>query len=83
VVHSKKDQDGNWNEFSRTVTTVVQRDEDGYPYGPLRYNYGLGPFSYGQRPKSGLLGDYIAWYDSLNASPAKKDEQEPEDGQDG
>jgi hypothetical protein len=78
VVHSEKDQDGNWSEFSKTVTTVVERDDDGYPYGPIRY--GLSPFSFGGR-KSGLIGDYIAWYDRLNAKPA--DKKEPEDGTDG
>jgi hypothetical protein len=76
VVHSEKDKDGNWSEFSKTVTTVVERDDDGYPYGPIRY--GLNPFSFGQRSKGGAIGDYIAWYDSLGARPAKKDE---EDGQ--
>lgn len=35
VVHSEKDKDGNWSEFSKTVTTVVERDDDGYPYGPI------------------------------------------------
>jgi hypothetical protein len=37
VVYSEKDKDGNWSEFSKTVTTVVERDDDGYPYGPLQY----------------------------------------------
>lgn len=78
-VHSRKDKDGNWSEFAKTVTTVVERDEDGYPYGPITYN----PFLYGQRSKSGLLGDYIDWYDRLAASPAKKNEQKPEEGQNG
>jgi hypothetical protein len=75
VVHSEKDQDGNWSESSKTVTTVVERDDDGYPYGPIRY--GLNPFSFGGR-KAGAIGDYIAWYDSLSARPA--DKKEPEDG---
>lgn len=35
VVHSEKDKDGNWSEFSKTVTTVVERDDEGYPYGPI------------------------------------------------
>ncbi|MGW0626121.1 hypothetical protein [Streptomyces sp. NPDC002758] len=81
VVHSEKDKDGNWSEFSKTVTTVVERDDDGNPYGPLASLYGYNPFV--RRSKSGLIGDYLTWYDALGARPAKKQEPEQEDGQDG
>jgi hypothetical protein len=61
------------------VTTVVERDDEGYPYGPIQY--GLNPFSFGpRRSKGGAISDYMTWYESLNARPAKTDE---EDGQDG
>jgi hypothetical protein len=77
VVHSEKDKDGNWSEFSKTVTTVVERDDEGWPYGPIRY--GLNPFSFGGR--KGGYGDYLAWYDELSAWSAKKDKKGKEDGQ--
>jgi hypothetical protein len=81
VVHSEKDKDGNWSEFSKTVTTVVERDDDGNPYGPIltHYPYGYNPFV--RRSKSGTYGDWMAWYDSIGAKPA--DKKEPEDGTDG
>jgi hypothetical protein len=81
VVHSEKDKEGNWSEFSKTVTTVVERDDDGYPYGPLVNTYLGSQYAknrYGSR--SGLLGDYIAWYDSLSARPAKTDEEDGTNG---
>lgn len=81
VVHSHKDKNGDWHEYDKTVTTVVERDDDGNPYGPIRFNpgyYGLNPFV--QRNKSGAYGDWLAWYDSFSAKPARKD---PEDGTDG
>jgi hypothetical protein len=83
VVHSEKDKDGNWSEFSKTVTTVVERDDDGNPYGPILSNYPFGYNPFARRSKSAAYGDWMTWYDSLNARPAKKDEQEQEDGQDG
>jgi hypothetical protein len=80
VVHSEKDKDGNWSEFSKTVTTVVERDDDGYPYGPLVNFYLGGRYA---KQRYGQIGDYMAWYDALGARPAKKQEPEQEDGQDG
>jgi hypothetical protein len=80
VVHSEKDKDGNWSEFSKTVTTVVERDDEGYPYGPLT-NLRLG-LDY-TKSRYGRYGDFLAWYDSFGARPAKKQEPEQEDGQDG
>ncbi|MER5754410.1 hypothetical protein [Streptomyces sp. NPDC002088] len=81
TVNSRKDSDGNWEEYDRQVVTVVERDDEGYPYGPIRFNpghYGLNPFV--QRSKTGAYGDWMAWYEALGARPAAK---EQEDGQDG
>ncbi|MFE9525123.1 hypothetical protein [Streptomyces sp. NPDC006631] len=74
VVLSEKDAEGNWTETSKSVTTVTTEwDDDGYPYGPIRA--GLNPYNLTGRKTP--YGDYIAWYDALNARPAKK---KPEDG---
>jgi hypothetical protein len=72
-VYSAKDVNGAWQETRRVVTTVVERDDEGWPYGPIRY--GLNPFSFGGR-KGGRYGDWIGWYDELGARPAKKDDQD-------
>lgn len=83
VIRSEKNGAGEWQEWEKTVTTVVERDDEGYPYGPIN------PFVARTRPhfdwrKSGPINDYMAWYDSLGFRPAaKKKETEQEDGQDG
>ncbi|MDX3260811.1 hypothetical protein PV336_16460 [Streptomyces sp. MI02-2A] len=38
MVNSRKDSDGNWEPYERSVTTVVERDDEGYPYGPIQSN---------------------------------------------
>jgi hypothetical protein len=64
------------------VTTVVERDDEGYPYGPLGNIYLGGRYA---KQRYGQIGDYLAWYEALGARPARKQEQEPEqeDGQNG
>jgi hypothetical protein len=80
TTESRKSKDGEWEEYHRTVTTVVERDDDGYPYGPLANFYLGGRYA---KQRYGQIGDYMAWYNALGARPAKKQEPEQEDGQDG
>jgi hypothetical protein len=77
TTESRKDQDGDWEEYRRTVTTVVERDDEGYPYGPLSNVY------LGAQYAKNRYRDYLTWYDVLGARPARKQEPEQEDGQDG
>jgi hypothetical protein len=35
VIRSEKSDSGEWEEWEKTVTTVVERDEEGLPYGPI------------------------------------------------
>jgi hypothetical protein len=70
VVHSEKDADGNWSEFAKTITTVVERDDEGYPYGPVPLPKGLSPYGY---------GPYFSW-DYLGRRSKPTDQ---EDGQNG
>jgi hypothetical protein len=82
TTESRKDSSGAWEEYHRTVTTVVERDDEGYPWGPLTNLY-LG-LDYGKRRYGGRYGDFLSWYDSFGARPASKPEKpEQEDGQDG
>jgi hypothetical protein len=60
-VYSEKNADGGWDEVSKTVTTTTERDDEGYPYGPIRYN----PYDRARR-KGPTLADYFSWY-SLGA----------------
>ncbi|MFF1701207.1 hypothetical protein [Streptomyces sp. NPDC058252] len=76
VIRSEKNDSGEWEEWEKTVTTVVERDDEGYPYGPIQYPY-FTPSKL--RDPGGKIGDYIRWYDSLGARPAVKRE-EKEDG---
>jgi hypothetical protein len=84
VVYSEKTSDGSWNEQSKTVTTVVERDDEGYPYGPVSYPVWT-PRPYGKKRYgdlfSGRIGNYVNWYDfygSMGAAPAAQDTPQPE-----
>jgi hypothetical protein len=68
-VKSEKDGDGNWTEYAKIVTTVVERDDDGYPYGAIPAP--PGPFTFG-KSRAGDVGDYMTWYRSIGARPANK-----------
>jgi hypothetical protein len=91
VVHSEKDSNGDWQETDKSVTTVVERDDDGYPYGPINPFATWNSRPYGKNRYSGFLGgqigDYFRLYDAMGARPAVKVDEpvEPEekDGQDG
>jgi hypothetical protein len=97
VVHSEKDSSGDWRETDRSVTTVVERDDEGYPYGPINplVTWRSRPFGKNRYADylGGQIGDYFRWYDSMGARPAVKVDEpvepvepvEPEDkdGQDG
>ncbi len=80
VVHSRKDSDGNWAPYERTVTTVVERDDEGYPYGPLTNAYLGGRYV---KDRYRYYGNYRTWYDSLGFRPASKPEQDKKDEQNG
>jgi hypothetical protein len=69
--------DGEWEEIHRTVTTVVERDDEGYPL--TLPNSGI-RFYTGRKSPYGY-GDYFGWYNALGARPAVK--REKEDGTDG
>lgn len=81
-IKSHKDGEGNWVEISKVVTTVQERDDDGYPYGPVpnvpggitdyaKRVYGdLGISPYGYGPYFGLAG--------FRPRPAAKPEQQEE-----
>jgi hypothetical protein len=65
VVYSEKFKD-EWQEVHKTVTTVttiIERDDAGYPYTPW-------PTSPSWRV--GRPGDYMSWYSSHGAVPAYK-----------
>jgi hypothetical protein len=68
VVQSRKDSDGNWEPYERTVTTVVERDDEGYPYGPVQRD---GKARYGLD-----MTDYFRVYDAWKRGLGK-------DGQNG
>jgi hypothetical protein len=80
TVQSNKDSDGNWQEFHKEVVTVVERDEDGYPYGPLDSIFSGSQYA---KNRYGRYGDFLTWYELLGARPASKPQPEQEDGQDG
>jgi hypothetical protein len=64
VVHSRKDASGDWRETEKTVTTVVERDDDdGYPYTVPRFT-----------PKP-FFGGY-GWMDGFHVRPVNKREDE-------
>jgi hypothetical protein len=69
VIKSDKDEEGNWQEWDRVVTTVVERDDDGYPYGPISSpRFPVNPYAQYASPLfSGQIGDYFtqgAWVDN-------------------
>lgn len=41
VIRSEKNDAGEWEEWEKTVTTVVERDDEGNPYGPITPYPGL------------------------------------------
>lgn len=77
TTESRKGLDGNWEEYHRTVTTVVERDDDGYPYGPIQnapYPYFAADWAlkrYGQ-----ARTDWRHFYDAFGARPANTDDTE-------
>jgi hypothetical protein len=79
TVHSRKDSDGEWQEYEKTVvTTRVERDDDGYPYGPVPNAYPPA-WPRGRRPFGGASA-YMALYDELGAVQARKDEKDDSNG---
>jgi hypothetical protein len=78
VVKSEKDQDGNWSEYVKIVTTVVERDDDGYPYGAIPTP--PSPITFPKRRYSDIA-DYLTWYNYIGAIPAsKRDTRDVNDG---
>jgi hypothetical protein len=83
TVHSRKDSAGNWQEYDKTVTKVVERDDDGYPYGPIP---AAPPYPFiSPSGKRRFADDYMTWYGQFGTIPAVKtenpqDKEKPQDG---
>lgn len=78
VVYSDKDSDGNWRERTRSVTTVVEHDDEGYPYGPFSPGAFSWPYRYGRTAAFDHLSQY---YSDIGASPlVKRSMREGKDG---
>lgn len=73
TIQSKKDSDGDWQEYHRKTVTVVERDDEGYPYGPV-VQYSQPPFKF---PNPYGYGEYFSWGQGTGRSKRR------EDGQDG
>jgi hypothetical protein len=93
VVYSEKTSDGTWNEQSKTVTTVVERDDEGYPYGPVPYSVWTARPDFSGRYVNSFgdqIGNFFGVNDYLSERPAAPKPQQvdvtdsvKEDGHDG